>query len=96
MIICRCSVLLLGLLDFGLDSGGFASAGALPIPCTVRPLISDKNLDKPLYPFASLTALFLPHRSPLREQALDSQPARQKSVATFVTTSQKHTSDKPR
>ncbi len=29
---------------------------ALPIPCTVRPLISDKNLDKPLYAFASLTA----------------------------------------
>ena len=56
MIICRCSVLLIGLLDFGLDSGGFASAGALPIPSTVRPLISDKNLDKPLYPFASLTA----------------------------------------
>ena len=55
-----------------------------------------KNLDKPLYAFASLTAWFLPHRSPLREPALDSQPARQESVATTVTNSQKHTSDKPR
>ena len=55
-----------------------------------------KNLDKPLYPFASLTAWFLSYRSPLREQALDSQPAWQESVATSVTTSQKHTSDKPR
>ena len=55
-----------------------------------------KNLDKPLYAFASLTAWFLSHRSPLRERALDSQPAWQESVATTVTTSQKHTSDKPR
>ena len=42
----------------------------------------DKNLVKPLYPFASLTAWFLSHRSPLREQALDSLPAWQESVET--------------
>ena len=56
----------------------------------------NKNQDKLLYAFASLTAWFLSHRSPLREQALDSQPAWQESVATTVATSQKHTSDKPR
>ena len=44
------------MFGFGFDLFGFASAEALPFPCASRPLISDKNLDKPLYAFASLTA----------------------------------------
>ena len=40
-------IIWLMILGFGFDLFGFASAEALPFPCAPRPLISDKNLDKP-------------------------------------------------